>query len=252
MKHLFFLTLLIAIIILTGCPDDPVRPDPCDGKMPVTANFKITQKVYNNIADSVDYIETEIVLTSNIILFKGQGNYYHYEWQLLGDTTTYFGRNQSFLFKEPWGKLTMRLIVKGYSDTTCFPNDDGIDTIFKDLFVIDKGDAAIIGSYKGSHENNPTDSFTIDIKYEGGNKGMFIYNINRGCFLPDSNAVTHLVNVDYCNHLAFFDGDGLYGFGCESPKGTAILQKDGKTIIIEYESGKPKERIKYKFKGVKQ
>ena len=251
MKNLFILVLLLALIILTGCPDAPVRPDPCDGKMPVTADFKITQKVFNFNIDSVDYIETEVLLTSKTVMFEGQNNYYHYEWQLLGDSTIYFGKKQFFWFDVPWGKLTMRLIVKGYSDTTCFPNDDRIDTMYKDLYVKDKRNAEVIGSYKGCHEDNPTDSFTVDIKYPD-DREIIIYNINRGCFTPDSNAVKYVVHFSYCNHLIFFDGQGGYGFGCESPKGSAILQKDGKTIIIDYESGEPKERKKYKFTGIKQ
>ncbi len=185
------------------------------------------------------------------IKFEAIGEYDSYEWKLEDDTTLYNGKATVFSFKYPWGELKMRLIVRSKPDTLCFPDDDGIDTIYKSIFVINKENIDLIGCYHGYLENDPSDTFTVDIRYEGYDKGLVIYNINPGCFIPSSSNY-NMIRVGFLNQIAFFDGNGGYGYGCESPLGQAELQKDKKTIIIDYESGPTKERVKYRYIGVKQ
>jgi hypothetical protein len=235
MKKLFFLTLLLALIILTGCPDDPVRPDPCEGKKPVTAEIKVFQKVAATADHNADWIETDTLPVEKIVLFEAGGDYQYYEWQIMGDTTRYFTKNKSFLFNEPWGELTIRLIVKSEANINCFPDDDGIDTAYKKILVVNKADLAIVGSYLGYHEDNPTDTFSVEIKYEAGNRGMVMYNINRGCFVPvEAVPFAAYIYLDYCNHYFNFTSEFFshFVYGCEAPIGRGILDISNNKIVI--------------------
>ncbi|MCO5252335.1 MAG: hypothetical protein M9949_13085 [Candidatus Kapabacteria bacterium] len=252
MKKISFIILLAALFFLTGCPnDDPVKPDPCAGKKPVTAEIKIMQEVRN--ADTAsNWIETDTISIDKLVIFESLENYDFYEWQILGDTTRYYKRRQSFRFYEPWGELTVRLIVRSQPDTLCFPTDDGIDTAFKKILVVKKEDLALNGSYLGYHESNPLDTFTVDIVFEGGNRGMVIYNINRGCFVPKTVEVLQTyMFVDYSNHYISFKGN-VGEFGCELPSGRGVLDISSNTIVIDYESGPKDDRKQYKFIGVKK
>jgi hypothetical protein len=241
------------MLLLTSCPDDdPVKPvDLCEGKIPVTAKFTVKQQVLDMIGSNPINIETDSVLSFRTITLEAEGDYESYEWQLVDDPRIKTGKKITYYFMQTWGRLNMRLVVKNKIDSLCFPYDDGIDTITKPIYVIDRKYVSIQGSYSGYDVSEPKDTFTVDIKYEGDDRGIVIYNINRGCILP---AYIHGNNIanDYANHFIIFNGGSDYSFGCTSPKGTAILQPDMKSIIIEYEAGLEKERVKYKFIGVKK
>jgi hypothetical protein len=252
MKNLFFLVLLVAIIFLTGCPnDDPVKPDPCAGKKPVSAEIKIMQKVSNYETHTTEWIETDTIAVEKIVLFEAIGDYEQYEWQILGDTTKYHKLKQTFIFDKDWGELIVRLIVRSQPDTLCFPTDDGIDTAFKKILVVKREELAINGSYFGFHENAPEDTFTVKIKHEGEDRGMILYNINRGCFIPENKLPYSYYYLDYSNYFVLFKGEA-YGDGCESPSGKGVLDISNNRIVIDYESGPKDDRKQYKFIGVKR
>jgi len=253
MKNLIFLILLFALIFLTGCPNDdhPVKPDPCAGKKPVSAEIKLMQEV-RNAYTGPDWIESDTIPISKIVAFEAVGDYQHYEWQILGDTTRYYNRRQTFLFDKVWGELTVRLIVRSRPDTLCFPSDDGIDTAFKKFLIVKREELAINGSYFGYHEGAPEDTFTVEIKYEGGDRGMVMYNINQGCFIPENiPLIQNYIFIDYCNHSIIFKGLSA-AFGCENPSGRGQLNIETNSIVIDYESGLKEQRKKYKFIGVKK
>ena len=133
MKVLKLLILLPLVLLLTACPeDDPIKPDPCEGKKPVSAEFKIKQRIID-VMDSMQEIniETDTVLTYREITFEADGDFDNYKWQLGDDPNIKSGKKITYNFTKVWGKLQMRLIVKGKRDNLCFPDDDGIDTIIK-------------------------------------------------------------------------------------------------------------------------
>lgn len=81
---------------------------------------------------------------------------------------------------------------------------------------------------------------------------MVIYNINRGCFIPDSiEVVQPYIFITYCNHTLIFKGIHNI-FGCQAPAGRAELNIETNKIVIDYESGPKDQRKKYKFIGVKK
>ena len=252
-RYYYFAVVLPLMWLLTACPDDPVKvePDPCEGKTPVTADFDIYMKMYDAISKSNFYYHSDTVLKSNYVIFEAKGDYEYYEWQLGDDPTIYTGDQQLFRFKNPWGELKMRLIVKNPPDTLCFPDDDGIDTVYKTITVIERDSAAIIGSYIGYHTSDTLDTFIVDVKYEGMDRGLVFYNINRGFHLPE-NINGNIVQIRWENKYAIMKSDYCYSFGSQSPDGYAELQADNKTLIVNYEAGPYDDRKEYTFIGVKQ
>ena len=253
-KNIFKILLFsILMFSLTACPDDPVKvePDPCEGKTPVTADFDIYFNGYDKIKKIYFNYYTDTILVWDRVTFEAKGDYEYYEWQLGDDPTIYNEKTEIFQFKEAWGELKMRLIVKNPPDTLCFPDDDGIDTVYKTITVIDRDSAAIIGSYIGYHTSDTLDTFIVDVKYEGMDRGLVFYNINRGFHLPD-HFNGNIVQINWLNKFAMMKGDYTYGFGCQSPDGYAELQEDNKTLIVNYEAGPYDDRKEYTFIGVKQ
>lgn len=85
---------------------------------------KSNEKIINYTSNTTEWIETDTLPVGKQILFEADGNYSNYEWQILGDTTKYYNKNQIFKFDYIWGELTIRLVVFDKPDTLCFPNDD--------------------------------------------------------------------------------------------------------------------------------
>ena len=252
-RYYFLMSVLPLMWLLTACPDDPVKvePDPCEGKTPVTADFDIYITAFDEIKKSYFKYHTDTALVYNRITFEAKGDYEYYEWQLGDDPTIYNDKIEIFQFKEAWGELKMRLIVKNPPDTLCFPADDGIDTVYKTITVVELDSAAIIGSYLGYHTSDTLDTFRVDVKYEGMLKGLIIYNINRGFFMPE-NINGNIVSISWLNKYAIMKSDYCYSYGSQSPDGYAELKEDNKTLIVNYEAGPYDDRKEYTFIGVKQ
>ncbi len=253
MKYIFFISLIALSFMLTSCPDeDPVKLDPCEGKMPVTAEFTIKQAVSDFTNDTIKWVETDSVVQVNSVVFEAVGNYESYEWQLGDDPKIKTGKKIFYRFEEPYGKLKMRLIVKNKPDTLCFPNDDGVDTVNKSFHVINFNQIAIIGDYLGYDTANPKETYIVKIRYEEEReRGLIIYNVDKGGYYPADWDGPNM-NYSISNYLVIFDADGNLNFDCKNPIGSAELQKDWKTVIIDYIAGELPIRTKHRFIGVRQ
>lgn len=110
---------------------------------------------------------------------------------------------------------------------------------------------AINGIYEGYNVDEPNNPFDVEIMFEGGNRGMVMYNINRGCFVPQNKLPFSYYRLDFSNYCILFNGVA-YGEGCEYPSGRGILDINTRTIVIDYEAGPQNDRKIYKFIGVKK
>ncbi|MCX6147235.1 MAG: hypothetical protein NTW25_08295 [Candidatus Kapabacteria bacterium] len=254
MKYLFYLAFA-SLLISSSCNDNPVViKDPCVGARPVTANIRIYQSLYN-VLDSNKKLKiySDTVLTNigatDCVHFESDSGYTQYEWLVGDDTTHHYTQNLTLCFTQPFGWVKVRLIVKGTPNKNCFPNDDGIDTMYKSFFVKDFHQPEFLGSYQGYNVSNPKDTFTVRINYENGDRGIIIYNINKGCDTP-INKPTSIIDIFYLNKVLTIWDPSTYGYGCEAPVGLAILQEDLKTIVIDYKYGE--KRVFDRFIGVRK
>ncbi|MFA7626279.1 MAG: hypothetical protein WCZ17_04460 [Candidatus Kapaibacterium sp.] len=260
MKKLIFLTLLLlAIIMLTGCPDDPVRPDPCDGKSPFKADFTIYEQMgFHNMK-----FEADTVVRYNVVHFVANGEYDSYRWTVGTQLEEYTTKSFALSFDGVFSNIPVRLIATKRADSLCFPNDRTIDTVIKYVTSVIPADLErsylpFVGTWRGSTDKDPLDTFDVELGYivSRDNNGdldrtfHFINNLNKGC-----QGVFHQVDGRKFAEVVLSTGyrtgriastTGV--FGCNAPNGHFIMSKDHTEIIIEYKTIK-NEIGEYVFKG---
>jgi len=229
-----------AAIMIVGCGSPTVVvPDPCEGAQRVTARFTIYEVLRSGTIAPSD------VTVNRLVRFAADERYDSYEWQIGSDSRIRTERSFTLRFpvrEAPNGiPIPIRFIGRRKPDTTCFPDDDGVDTAYRELLPIADSNNPLIGSYHGAHVDDPADTFTVTIYVTYRDADMItlcsvvMRNINKGC--SDTNGVncTAVNDKDIGATIMEFDGDGAYltGTGCLSPKGIARL-KGRDTIEIDY------------------
>ncbi len=263
MKNSFFLTLLLAIIMLTGCPDDPVKPGPCEGKKPVSAEFHIYEQP-GYIPDDWEFYDTD-TLNTTAILFVAAGHAEEYEWHIGSEIL--YGKSV-FRRNFPRGvNIPIKLIARGVPDTACFPFDDGIDTVIRNLYVVRimenyepcKFEFELFsGNYIGYNTDNSLDTFkiTIDACYPHHLDTKIFRLIN---LVPNCELIFNPSSVSYHGYRQWLFGHEPGHYDCLTPRGLArILGKNNDSIRIEYHIQQApgweyfnKERIRKEFIGVR-
>lgn len=229
-------------LIVFSCSDDKteviIPPDPCAGAQPFKASFTIYEELWY---DSL--FATEGILSWNNVHFSADAKYNTYSWKI-GDDSRIF-RDSSIVFsfgEDQLGKFRVRFIATGFPNRLCFPEDDGIDTVIKEFVVVDEFDSPMIGDYRGFNEDNPKDTFVVNIGWvslrrQGYKKFYYINNINKGCYdIPDTSE-EYLPNLEILPGFTSlkFDGNGWAGGGqCKAPIGYAHLTDNFSGIIIDY------------------
>ena len=140
-----------------------------------------------------------------------------------------------------YGLLPVRLIVTKKPNLQCFPNDKGIDTVIKYIYISPITYSDIIGFYYGCNQDNPSDSFVVNIGCKWSNNFdrylYFMNNLDKGC-IGDTNF--HLSKWDPTVEPAVlykgftFDMGDVADQGCYNLKGNGILENDFNHIRISY------------------
>jgi len=230
-------------VALSGCGSPTVVvPDPCEGAQRVTARFTIYEVLRSGTIAPSD------TLANGVALFAADERYDSYEWQIGSDsrvrTESRFSLRfpgREVVYGEP---IPIRFIGRRKPDTTCFPDDDGVDTAYRYMVPLPETRSPLIGSYHGAHVDDPADTFTVTIYalFHDSGKTFFsdvaMRNINKGCSDRESNLIdsSYAINdKDFGATIMEFDGDGSYRIadGCLNPKGIARL-KGRDTIEIDY------------------
>jgi hypothetical protein len=247
MKKIILVLYFGIILLFTGCPDKgPVKIDPCAGLHPVKADFDIYEQLsYDSLFIS------DTALKGNVVWFIAKGNYQNYKWKIGTDDSLFIGDTICLRFNEPYNKITVTLFVSSPPDTTCFPGDDGKDTLTKYLTIMPWDKCALIGDYKGFNLDNPSDTFIVNIRYQdifdNGNKVGHMYyvnNINKGCTEPFSDHGTSNNYLIGYKHIQIRGGANHTG-GCMAPWGYANLDNLQEYITIDYRSDIDQSGLKY-------
>ncbi len=163
-----FVFIMIVSLLLSGCHDDP-KPDPCKDKTPTSARFVIGERFTYNKFDTL--IVSDTVLNEQFISFEAQDENETFEWKIGEDTKVLTGKKVSLWFAASSGGFslpyttTVRLIVKKTPNTTCFPKDDGVDTVTQQFTVIGRDKNPLVGTYSGVLKSAPSNIFEIKISY---------------------------------------------------------------------------------------
>ena len=250
MRTVILLTITTAALLLFGCGTHTVvTPDPCEGARPVTARFTIYEVLRSGTKAPSD------TTVNGMVLFAADERYDSYEWQIGSDTRIRRDSAFSLRFRLRDAPdsipIPIRFIGRRKPDTTCFPDDDGVDTAYRELLPLSDPASPLLGSYHGAHVDDPTDTFTVAVFirfYPNGKDfcDVAMRNINRGCTDTLRVSCNAINNKYFGATIMEFDGNGTYGEGCLNPKGIARL-KGRDSIVIDYVYDRA--RIPKKFIG---
>ncbi len=277
-KQLPFLLLLALIgafvFSLEGCGPDP---DPCINKEEFKAKFGIYQALGDSLyeVDTVLLVdaanETQSGYTSQSILFKAEGDYDTYEWQIGDDPRTFTKKSFSLNFDrlDLDDNLKVTLTATGKPETGCFPMDDGKDTQTKVVRILpgENYQLPFLGKFEGSVASNPKRKFIIEIKdfgpfqYSNPNDNQFtgirFYNFPEGCDAAKPfDLYTASLGLDENTYRNFYLRTPGVGKGCLEDENIFDLygkiSKDGSTLKISYRFTRGSNTIKYNsFEGKK-
>jgi len=162
--------MLVALLgIWSGCQrcDDPADPacrnyDPCYEVGPVSAKFNMFEKT-RGWHDRLPIHKT--LNAWNSLILEAEQELDSYEWYVGDEATPRTGRTITIQFGgNPYGRIPIKLIVKGKPNLACDPNDDGIDSVQKEVFVTSVDDLPIQGRFKGRNTHLPDETpFEVEI-----------------------------------------------------------------------------------------
>ncbi|WP_416864899.1 MAG: hypothetical protein ACMVP2_20570 [Imperialibacter sp.] len=227
--------LILTLSVLESCkPDDD--PDPCEGLTldSIQIDFTMGEHITNSGGiDTIFVYDTALIF--NNIVFEAEKGAESYEWTIGEDPRTFTERRFELFFQYPEQSLPIRLIAKRTPNLTCFPQDDGIDTVEHYLTIVDKDSNPIIGKYEGHLESDPDDIFAIQVTRKGSS-GYDLININRGCDLSEEN-----VGLGAEIHAGFRKlnvsrsaSSGEYRGDCQDPKGWLILSENNMDVEVHF------------------
>ena len=237
----FLFPIICCVLLLVACSDDDCNDprnescsnfDPCLLKKPVSADFTI-HETFQLRRDYWKPYDTDTVNTYEVI-FTAKEAGAEYEWTL-GAETIYersFSRNE-FPLKS---NIDIQLIVTKTPDHSCFPDDDGVDTLKRTFHIAEPlfGNSKVSGQFIGrdSGDINTEDrvvEFDPTYHYPNPNDRTFlrIINLVPGCDLYGFN--TTLFGY---RQIAF----GAHGsVECLNPTGRAkVFGLKNDSIRIDY------------------
>jgi hypothetical protein len=168
----FYLNIFFAITLFSCCKDEPKcqdptkieceNYDPCYNIKPVSASFKILETVTGYAPYWQNYYTD--TLASSYASFVADTEGAEYKWEIGAKTYTDKSFSQSFLGVARGTVIPVRLIVKKQPNKSCNPNDDGIDTITRNLVIAKEYQLFNFYETKrfhGSYTDSPKDTFTM-------------------------------------------------------------------------------------------
>jgi|688.fasta_scaffold00973_21 hypothetical protein len=244
--NVFVLMSIGGILLFSSCGDN-LKPDPCFKKKQVKVDFTIGE-ILNFATDTV--LISDTTLANNMVLFKAESDFLSYEWKIGNDLKVFTGKEVKLRFTSSEPRVEIRLIAKWKPDTKCFPNDDGVDTVYKYLTVIDYYKNPILGVYNGYVKSNPTESFDVTVSLENiyvpdcdcsadprfCGCSYIIRNINKGCDANRGGIADLGITVGY-KQLKFNWEQGRCISdkpSCRAPIGWFSLDKFGKDATIKF------------------
>jgi hypothetical protein len=255
MEIIFFrscLVLAICFTILTlSCCDNEI--DPCKKLQPVSAEFEFQQRFMGN--DSIFAVDTVLLRYvrgahfARRVYFSAFEEDATYSWKV-GDDSRTFTEKEFFLeFDEPIGEVDVTLIVNKQPNTSCFPSDNGQDTVQHTLAILSDNNHpyAFEGTFAGAHTDAPSDVFEITIidfgptptidPYDPGHYDIRIFNLPKGCGGNEITPARYAPEISESTYREFyFDGTGATQAG-DCPQlfdGLGKLSNNQQTLTIEY------------------
>jgi hypothetical protein len=172
-----YLITFLSITLFSCCKDEPKcqdptkieceNYDPCYSIKPISASFKILETV-SGYAPYWQNYDTD-TLASSYASFVADIEGAEYKWEIGAKTYTDKSFSQSFIGVADKTVIPVTLIVKKQSNKGCNPNDDGIDTVTRNLVI--RKEYKLFSLYEtkrfnGSFTDSPKDTFTMSFSFD--------------------------------------------------------------------------------------
>ncbi|MDX2284411.1 MAG: hypothetical protein NW241_09625 [Bacteroidia bacterium] len=260
-NHLICLPVL-ALLAWGGCKpcDDPANPecrnyDPCYVQGAVSAEFTM-EEARNFWPERLPIFRS--VSASNWVVLRAVQELDSYEWQVGTEPAPRTGREIAVSFGwVAYGRVPIRLIARGAPNLACDPDDDGIDTVTREIMVLDREESPISGRFRGRHTHLPAEpDFEVEIRLRGPIPYMdsvpvpafvfpeyYIMNLpNKTPHIPDNVTFTREQLYSNFGPLGALEGGegfffpfspwiGSYSF---YPRGMGRLSRSYDTLVIRY------------------
>jgi hypothetical protein len=204
MKKLIY---IFFFFIAVSCKKDkitPPTPVPCIGLQEVSADFLMEEMTHAN-ENLAKYTNTDTIFSKKNVRFTAKEENAEYTWYIGTEVlhtrsfTRYFGATLE------GQSLPITLVVKKAANTSCFPMDDGYDSIVKYLSVSNRKMAIdtsfLMEGVFRVKEKNKTDSvdITLNVKPNVQDVPLFdIYNYDGN----GTNSISPITSLGY----------GYYGY----------------------------------------
>ncbi len=224
-------SIVIALLWLSSCRDKEV--DPCKNLQPTSAAFRMEEFFLPETPRWKKY-DTDTVANLSINFTAVDSLADSYEWHIGAGVYATRSKSLSFPLSITGSSVSVMLIVKKKPNTTCFPKDDGVDTVTRKLYFADQCKGLVQGDFFGYRDDNKADTATITIKlcqpyYDLRHYNVYINNLYPGCstFYDDCF-------VGFRQILPF--GNGY----CQDAGGHSMtIEKDNKTASFYYALADP-------------
>ncbi len=257
----FLAALALFVFLLPTCKDkdctDAANPDcpnydPCLMAKVANAEFVILDSLRYYSSDFGAALPVDTMWTFAAIHFRALHENDTYEWKVGTDNRVFTQREFKLdFYSDAIGNIPVRLITTRKSQPDCISGDDGRDTFYRNLFLVDYlanyQKIPIFGSFKGYNEDQKDSVFTIKI-FNTEFKDFGIYGFPKGCYDEKITGV-------YQDMIPSWKGFVATPFACTFfMDAVGRLQPDNKTLIIDYNTRENSSapRVYRRFIGIKQ
>ncbi len=211
--------------------------DPCFGKLPTTAEFTMANRMGFYPPWNTTFFEDSIFFGGLIKFEAVDSTADFYQW-IFGIDTLEGGPELRTAYRTisslPPGQYFAKLTVEKIADETCFPEDIGRDSVYKNFYYIyDVCEAAVINKFKGVFEDMPQDSVVIELLRAFNGHPECTDNAKLHCINFLGNGDTLNVGFDIVgssNRIIYWD---KIGSGTPLIKGFLHVASDD-SVVAEY------------------
>ena len=156
------------VIVICEDPTNPDCPnfDPCISSSQTSAQFEILIPASAGLPYA-DSLFADTATRGGSIVFRAEdtaANYY--KWYLgteVIEGAEIFEVSRVVDQDLPNGTYTAALSIQDSPDTACFPEDTGLDSVFRYFTKVDLCDFAIVNKFRGTYEDKPDELVEIEI-----------------------------------------------------------------------------------------
>lgn len=161
-KYLTFLAIIASLfLIMNNCKKE--EPYPCINLSPTNADF-IHEYVFNRFGRITCFEEDTFEKESTIKFSIIDDEVDSCLWKVGSSQDTFTKKSFYLTFDEAYGDIEIRLIAYKKPNIACFPEDDGIDTVYKTIYLTEKEEIPYLGKFLGYNTINPNKPFIIEFK----------------------------------------------------------------------------------------